>query len=77
MEKLEYGATLARQTKLSILVTGGSPDKASKQDLLEAVMMNLVLEQELDLSPQWLEDQFNTTQENAIRSAEILKKREC
>lgn len=77
MEKLEYGATLARQTKLSILVTGRSPDKASKQDLLEAVMMNLVLEQELDLSPQWLEDQFNTTQENAIRSAEILKKREC
>ena len=40
--------------------------------------MKLVLEQELgvslSLSPQWLEGQSNTTQENAIRSAEILKK---
>ncbi len=37
-------------------------------------MMKLVLEQELVLSPQWLEDQSNTTQENAIPSAEMLKK---
>ncbi len=37
-------------------------------------MMKLVLEQELGLSPQWLVDQSNTTQENAICSAEILKK---
>jgi uncharacterized SAM-binding protein YcdF (DUF218 family) len=74
MERLRYGARLARQTKLPILVTGGAPDKASKQELSEAFMMKLVLEQELGLSPQWLEDQSNTTQENAIRSAEILKK---
>ncbi len=58
------------------MVTGGAPDKASKQELSEAFMMKLVLEQELglSLSPQWLEDQSNTTQENTIRSAEILKK---
>ena len=74
MERLRYGVRLARKTKLPILVTGGSPDKASKQELSEAFMMKLVLEQELGLSPQWLEDQSNTTQENAIRSAEILKK---
>jgi uncharacterized SAM-binding protein YcdF (DUF218 family) len=74
MERLRYGVRLARQTKLPILVTGGAPDKANKQELSEAFMMKLVLEQELGLSPQWLEDQSNTTQENAIRSAEILKK---
>jgi uncharacterized SAM-binding protein YcdF (DUF218 family) len=74
IERLRYGVRLARQTKLPILVTGGTPDKASKQELSEAFMMKLVLEQELSLSPQWLEDQSNTTQENAIRSAEILKK---
>ncbi len=74
MERLRYGARLAKQTKLPILVTGGAPDKVSKQDLSEAFVMKLVLEQELGLSPQWLEYQSNTTQENAIRSAEILKK---
>jgi uncharacterized SAM-binding protein YcdF (DUF218 family) len=74
MERLRYGARLTKQTKLPILVTGGAPDKASKQELSEAFMMKLVLEQELGLSPKWLEDQSNTTQENAIRSAEILKK---
>jgi uncharacterized SAM-binding protein YcdF (DUF218 family) len=51
----------------------GAPDKASTQELSEEVyVMKLVLE--LGLSPQWLEDQSNTTQENAIRSAQILKK---
>ena len=74
MERIRYGARLARQTKLPILVTGGAPDKASKQDLSEAFVMKLVLEQELGLSPQWLEDQSNTTQENARLSAHMLKK---
>ena len=74
MERLRYGARLARQTKLPILVTGGAPDKASKQELSEAFVMKLVLEKELGLAPQWLEDKSNPTQENAIRSAEIFKK---
>lgn len=74
MERLRYGARLARQTQLPVMLTGGAPDKASKQELSEAFMMKLVLEQELGLSPHWLEDQSNTTQENALRSAEILKK---
>ena len=73
MERLRYGARLAKQTKLPILVTGGAPDKASQEDLSEAFVMKLVLEQELGLSPQWLEDQSNTTQENAKLTAEILK----
>ena len=73
MERLRYGARLAKQTKLPILVTGGAPDKVSKQKLSEAYVMKLVLEQELGLSPQWLEEQSNTTQENARLTASILK----
>ena len=73
MERLRYGARLAKQTKLPILVTGSAPDKASKQDLSEAFVMKLVLEQEMGLSPQWLEEQSNTTQENAKLTAGILK----
>ena len=73
MERLRYGARLAKKTKLPILVTGGAPDKTSKEDLSEALMMKLVLEQELGLSPQWLEVQSNTTQENAKLTARILK----
>ena len=73
MERLRYGARLAKQTKLPILVTGGAPDKASKQELSEAYVMKLVLERELGLSPQWLEDQSNTTQENASHTAALLK----
>jgi uncharacterized SAM-binding protein YcdF (DUF218 family) len=74
MERIRYGARLAKQTKLPILVTGGAPDKTSKEDLSEAFMMKLVLEQEMGLSPQWFEEQSNTTQENARLSAHILKK---
>jgi len=37
-------------------------------------MMKLLLEQKLGLSHQWLDNQSNTAKENAIRSAEILKK---
>ena len=73
MERLRYGARLAKQAKLPILVTGGAPDKASKQELSEAFLMKLVLEQELGLSPQWLEGQSNTTQENAKLTAGLLK----
>jgi uncharacterized SAM-binding protein YcdF (DUF218 family) len=74
VERLRYGARLAKQTKLPILVTGGAPDKTSQEDLSEANVMKLVLEQELGLSPQWLEEQSNTTQENAKLTAGILNK---
>jgi uncharacterized SAM-binding protein YcdF (DUF218 family) len=73
MERLRYGTRLAKQTNLPILVTGGAPDKAARQEFSEAFMMKLVLEKELGLSPQWLESQSNTTQENAKLTAAILK----
>ena len=74
LERLRYGARLAKQTNLPILVTGGAPDKTNTNDLAEAQVMKIVLEKEYSVSPKWIEDQSNTTQENALRSAEILKK---
>ncbi len=65
---------MAKQTNLPILVTGGAPDKTDTKDLAEAQVMRMVLEQEYLILPKWIEDQSNTTQENALRSAEILKK---
>ena len=74
LERLRYGARLAKQTNLPILVTGGAPDKTDTKDLAEAQVMKIVLEREYSISPEWIEDQSNTTQENAFHSAEILKK---
>ena len=74
LERLRYGARLAKQTNLPILLTGGAPDKTDTKDLAEAQVMKIVLEKEYSISPKWIEDQSNTTQENALHSAEILKK---
>ena len=65
---------MTRQTNLPILVTIGAPDKTDTKDLAEAQVMKIILENEYLISPNWIEDQSNTIQENAQRSAEILKK---
>jgi uncharacterized SAM-binding protein YcdF (DUF218 family) len=36
LERFRYGARLAKQTNLPILVTGGAPDKTDTKDLAEA-----------------------------------------
>ena len=74
MERLRHGARLAKQTQLPILVSGGAPDRSSPQELAEGQVMQKVLEQELALSPRWIESQSNTTEENAKLSALTLKK---
>jgi uncharacterized SAM-binding protein YcdF (DUF218 family) len=74
LERLRYGARLAKQTNLPTLVTGGAPDKTDTKDLAEAQLMKIVLEKEYSISPKWIEDQSNTTQENALGSAAMLKK---
>jgi uncharacterized SAM-binding protein YcdF (DUF218 family) len=74
LERLRYGARLAKQTNLPILVTGGAPDKTDSKDLAEAELMKMVLEKEYALSAKWVERQSSTTQENALFSAEMLKK---
>ena len=73
MERLRMGARLAKLTHLPILVTGGAPDGKRAEDLAEGDVMAMVLETELGVKAQWIENQSNTTQENATLSAQILK----
>ena len=72
MERLRAGARLAKESNLPILLTGGAPDRADVKDLSEAMVMSMVLKQELGIEAKWLEEQSNTTQENALQSAKIL-----
>jgi uncharacterized SAM-binding protein YcdF (DUF218 family) len=69
LERLRYGAKLAKQTNLPILLTGGAPDKTDTKNLAEAQFMKIVLEKEYSILLKWIEDQSNTTQKNALRSA--------
>jgi uncharacterized SAM-binding protein YcdF (DUF218 family) len=71
--RLRMGARLAKVTDLPILVSGGRPDKVKSDDLSEGRLMAIVLEKELQTPVKWIEDQSNTTQENAKFSAKILK----
>ena len=71
--RLRTGARLAKLTHLPILVTGGRPDKVKPDDLPEGKLMAMILEKELQTPVNWIEDQSNTTQENAKFSAKILK----
>lgn len=50
-----------------------APDRVDIRDLSEAKLMILVLEEELGIKARWLEEQSNTTQENALQSAKILR----
>ena len=74
MERLRMGARLAKITQMPILVTGGSPDRSRQEDLSEGELMAKVLQDELGVKVTWVEQQSNTTQENAKYSAAILHK---
>ena len=50
LERLRYGARLAKQINSLILVTGGALDKTSSKDLTEAQVMIIVLEKEYSIS---------------------------
>jgi uncharacterized SAM-binding protein YcdF (DUF218 family) len=72
MERLRAGARLAKMSDLPILLTGGAPDRTDNKELSEAMVMSMVLKQELGIDAKWLEEHSNTTQENALQSAKIL-----
>lgn len=76
LERVRMAAKLAKQTGLPILTTGGRPDATGQSDLsdqAEARIMAMVFKNEYGLNVQWIEDQSNTTQENAVYSAKLLK----
>ena len=71
LERVRYGAKLARETGLPVLVAGGSVfgDTAT-----EASLMRAALEQEFKVPVRWIEERSRNTHENAQFSAAILKR---
>jgi uncharacterized SAM-binding protein YcdF (DUF218 family) len=70
LERTRYGARLARQTELPVLVTGGSVKGDTRP---EAHLMRESLEGEFGVPVKWIEDRSRNTHENALRSAEVLR----
>jgi uncharacterized SAM-binding protein YcdF (DUF218 family) len=69
LERVRYGARVARVTGLPVLVTGGSVLGGEA----EAKLMQDSLEQEFGVGVRWAETRSRNTHENAARSAEILR----
>jgi uncharacterized SAM-binding protein YcdF (DUF218 family) len=69
LERVRYGARVARLTGLPVLVSGGAPSGGES----EAKLMQEALQQEFGVTVRWVEDRSRNTHENAIRSAEILR----
>lgn len=69
LQRVRYGARLARELKLPVLVSGGNPTGGSP----EGALMKEALEDEFNVPVRWLDDRSNTTAENAINSARLLQ----
>ena len=64
LERLSYGAYLARKTGLPVLVTGNG---------IEAVAMRDTLQRNFGIEPRWIDDKAYDTFENARNSVQLLK----
>jgi uncharacterized SAM-binding protein YcdF (DUF218 family) len=70
LERVRYGARLARESGLPVLVTGGDPLGSGGS---EAAQMKAVLEREFGVAVTWAETASHTTRENATASAALLR----
>ncbi len=70
LERVRYGAALARSTGLPVLVSGGDPLGLGST---EARQMRAVLEAEFGVRVRWEEGRSLTTRDNARRTAELLQ----
>lgn len=69
LERLRYGARLARESRLPLLVTGGAPFGGRP----EAELMRDTLEHDFGVKVRWVETASRDTAENASLSAPLLK----
>lgn len=69
LERLRYGARLARKTGLPVLVTGGSGDEGQP----ESDLMRATLETDFHVPVRWIESASRDTRENARFSAVHLQ----
>ena len=70
LERVRFGARVARLTELPVLVSGGSTYGATTP---EARLMRDALHDEFGIEVRWVEDASRTTAENAARTAAILR----
>ena len=70
LERVRYGAFLARQTGLPVLVAGGAPDEDVRA---EAELMREALQREYGVPVRWSENRSRNTRENATNTAKLLK----
>jgi len=70
LARLRYGAYLARQTGLPVLLTGGLGNAEREP---EAVLMQRALQRDFGITPRWIETASRTTAENARFSADMMR----
>ena len=69
LDRVRYGAMVARATDLPVLVTGG----ALREGATEAAVMRQTLEREFGVPVRWTEDRSRNTHENAQFTAARLE----
>lgn len=70
LERVRYGAFVARRTELPVLLSGGDLEGGAPP---LSVRMRQVLEGELGVPVRWTEERSTSTRENARYSAELLR----
>lgn len=70
LQRLRYGAWLARETRLPVLVSG---DSASAGARGEAMQMRALLQTEFGVPVRWIDDRSHNTADNARHSAALLR----
>lgn len=70
LERVRYGARVARLTGLPVMVVGG---RASPTRETEAKVMRDALQNEFGVAVRWGEDRSTNTHENALMAAAILR----
>ena len=68
LERVRYGAVVARRTGLPVLVSGGAPNRGST----EAALMKRALQNEFGVTVRWEEGLSRDTHANAQQSAALL-----
>jgi uncharacterized SAM-binding protein YcdF (DUF218 family) len=69
LERVRYGAHLARTTGLPVLVSGGAPEESVRP---EAELMREAMSIEFGVSVRWIEARSRNTRENAANAAKVL-----
>lgn len=70
LERVRYGARLARVSGLPVLVSGGPPWAGGPA---EAQAMADTMQQDFGVAPRWLETAARDTRDNATQSAALLR----